>query len=108
MLRHRPQRQPHGQPQPFADDGAFEKQTVPVGADLTGDDLERQLFEPLCVVAALISHSGDLCEYFVTDTDFSGFNAAHIALLLFEKLVLIREFCNKHLTRACMKHYTDT
>ena len=76
-LRKLAQRQPHGQPQPFANDGALEKQTVPVGTDLAGDDLERQLFESLCVIAALIGHSGDLREYFVTDTDFSGFNAAH-------------------------------
>ena len=80
-LRKLAQRQPHGQPQPLADDGALEEQAVPVGADLTGDDLERQLFEPLCVIAALIGHSGDLREYFVTDTDFSGFNAAHRVLL---------------------------
>lgn len=80
-LRKLAQRQPHGQPQPLADDGALEKQTVPVGPDLTGDDLERQLFEPLCVIAALIGHSGDLREYFVTDTYFSGFNAAHRVLL---------------------------
>ena len=107
-LRKLAQRQPHGQPQPFADHGALEKETVPVCADLTGDDLERKLFEPLGIIAALVGETCDLRKYFVTDTDFSGFNAAHIALLLIEKQVLIREFCNKHLTRACVKHYTDT
>ena len=107
-LRKLAQRQSHSQPQPFADDGALEKQTVPVCTDLTGDDLERQLFEPLGIIAALVGETCDLREHFVTDTYLSGFNAAHIALLLIEKLVWIREFCNKHLTRACVKHYTDT
>ena len=107
-LRKLAQRQSHSQPQPFADDGTLEKQTVPVCTDLTGDDLERQLFEPLGIIAALVGETCDLREHFVTDTYLSGFNAAHIALLLIEKLVWIREFCNKHLTGACVKHYTDT
>ena len=107
-LRKLAQRQSHSQPQPFADDGTLEKQTVPVCTDLTGDDLERQLFEPLGIIAALVGKACDLREHFVTDTYLSGFNAAHIALLLIEKLVRIREFCNKHLTGACVKHYTDT
>ena len=91
-LRKLAQRQSHSQPQPFADDGTLEKQTVPVCTDLTGDDLERQLFEPLGIIAALVGETCDLREYFVTDTYLSGFNAAHIALLLIEKLVWIREF----------------
>lgn len=61
-----PQRQADGQPKPLADDGALQKNTVPIACLVAGNDAVGEL-DDTGVVAALVGEAGDLLEHAPAD-----------------------------------------
>ena len=75
--------QAHRETEPLADHGALKKNTVAVGADLSGDELKRQPLQLVGIVAALIGEAGDRSEHLLADAGFSGLKSFHVRISFF-------------------------
>ena len=89
VLRHRPQRQPHGQPYALAHNGPLQKHGLPLAPDLSRHDLVRQLLDP-GVVAALVGQLCHLGKYPAADVRHAAFDVSHSFCILPNRYILLR------------------
>src|SRR5699024_8025894 len=76
MCVQRTQRQTDGEPQAFAYNCSFQKDTVTIGCYLTRYNLIGEFFDTR-VVAAFVCKTCNLCEYFSSDVCYRAVNSAH-------------------------------
>lgn len=89
-FRSRTHRQANGQTQTFTNNGAFQEHAVAIRGFFPGNDFKGKLLDLFRVVAAFISHAGNLGENFSSDLCDRRIDSSHemIHLSSFDAIII--------------------